>query len=161
MADAPADALGAGEDGAHDDGAGEDSFDVPELHQQYPSKEEAVQAARQYAEDNGFAIVIRNSNGKKVHFICDRGRQPDPRNLQPDASRRRPGSGSRLTGCPYAIFVQFDGTAWTVTSEGACARHNHARATALEAHPTLRHLSEAQEGRIAELQRTGVKATVI
>ena len=121
---------------------------------QYNSREELLESAKQWAAQQGYAIVIARSRFNRLWLKCDRGGQyENRRNLTPD-QRKRKRSDSRLLGCPFRMLavVRKDGV-WKVSTENA--EHNHGPSEDLSQHPTLRRLTEEQSAKVNEMTEAG------
>jgi len=121
---------------------------------QYDSREELLAHAKDWAADQGYAIVIARSRFNRLWLKCDRGgKYENRRNLTPD-QRKRKRSDSRLLGCPFRILavVRKDGI-WKVHVE--VAEHNHGPSEDLTQHPTLRRLTEDQSQKVNEMMDAG------
>ena len=121
---------------------------------QYNSREELLTHAKDWAADQGYAIVIARSRFNRLWLKCDRGgRYENRRNLTPD-QRKRKRSDSRLLGCPFrALAVVRNDGIWKVQVE--VAEHNHGPSDDLTQHPTLRRLTEDQSQKVNEMMDAG------
>ena len=121
---------------------------------QFNSREELLESAKQWAAQQGYAIVIARSRFNRLWLKCDRGGQyENRRNLTPE-QRKRKRSDSRLLGCPFRMLavVRKDGV-WKVSTENP--EHNHGPSEDLSQHPTLRRLTEEQSAKVNEMTEAG------
>ena len=121
---------------------------------QFNSREELLESAKQWAAQQGYAIVIARSRFNRLWLKCDRGGQyENRRNLTPE-QRKRKRSDSRLLGCPFRMLavVRKDGV-WKVSTENP--EHNHGPSEDLSQHPTLRRLTEEQSVKVNEMTEAG------
>lgn len=121
---------------------------------QFNSREELLESAKQWAAQQGYAIVIARSRFNRLWLKCDRGGQyENRRNLTPE-QRKRKRSDSRLLGCPFRMLavVRKDGV-WKVSTENP--DHNHGPSDDLSQHPTLRRLTEEQSAKVNEMTEAG------
>lgn len=121
---------------------------------QFNSREELLANAKDWAADQGYAIVIARSRFNRLWLKCDRGgTYENRRNLTPDL-RKRKRSDSRLLGCPFRVLavVRKDGI-WKVQVE--VGEHNHGPSDDLTQHPTLRRLTEDQSQKVNEMMDAG------
>ena len=121
---------------------------------QYNSREELLAHAKDWAADQGYAIVIARSRFNRLWLKCDRGgKYENRRNLTPD-QRKRKRSDSRLLGCPFRVLavVRKDGI-WKVQVE--IGEHNHGPSDDPTQHPTLRRLTDDQSQKVNEMMDAG------
>jgi len=126
----------------------------------FNTREEAIATIKAFAEEHGFAVVIRSSSEAYVYLICDRGRRYDERWDKSGTIRQRE-TATRLCGCPYSIACRYsreDGRWHVETTE---AQHNHPPSAVPSVHPSLRRFSAADLERIDALRRAGEQPTQI
>lgn len=117
---------------------------------EFGSREELLAGAKDWAAQQGFAVVIARSRFNRLWLKCDRGGSyENRRNLTPDQRKRKRGE-SRLLGCPFRMLatVKKDGI-WKAETDNSV--HNHGPSEDLSMHPTLRRMSEEQLSKVHEM----------
>ena len=121
---------------------------------EYSSREELLTGCKDWAAQQGFAVVIARSRFNRLWLKCDRGgTYENRRNLTPEQRKRKRGE-SRLLGCQFKMLanVKRDGV-WKVETE--VAEHNHGPSDDLSAHPTLRRMTDEQVNKVNEMCDAG------
>lgn len=109
---------------------------------------------KEWAESQGYAIVIGRSRLNRLWLKCDRGGvYTDRHGLTPE-NRKRQRGGSRLTDCPFKVLanVRKDGI-WRCHTE--TAEHNHGPSEDLSVHPSLRRMTDEQIQKVNEMTEAG------
>ena len=120
----------------------------------FPSRESLLSTTKEWAADQGFAIVIARSRFNRIWLKCDRGGSyENRRNITPEQRKRKRGE-SRLLGCPFKMVasVRKDGS-WHVETE--IPDHNHEPSGDLSAHPTLRRMTNEQLQKVSDMCDNG------
>ena len=120
----------------------------------FSGREELLAGVKDWAADQGYAVVIARSRFNRLWLKCDRGgTYENRRNLTPDQRKRKRGE-SRLLGCPFKMLasVKKDGV-WHVETE--ISDHNHGPSEDLSQHPTLRRMTEEQLQKVHEMCDSG------
>lgn len=123
---------------------------APMPPREYRTREELLAGTKDWAAQQGFAVVIARSRFNRLWLKCDRGgTYENRRNLTPDQRKRKRGD-SRLLGCPFKMIatVKRDGI-WRVETE--TPTHNHEPSDDLSAHPTLRRMTDEQLQKVHEM----------
>ena len=116
----------------------------------FTGREELLNGVKEWAADQGYAVVIARSRFNRLWLKCDRGgTYENRRNLTPDQRKRKRGE-SRLLGCPFKMLatVKKDGI-WHVETE--ISDHNHGPSEDLSQHPTLRRMTDEQLQKVHEM----------
>ena len=121
---------------------------------QFRSREELLEFMKDWAETQGYAVVIGRSRPNKVWIKCDRGGKYSDRHAEHPENRKRKRIESRLTGCPFKIQANTkkDGI-WRSRTE--TAEHNHGPSEDLSIHPTLRRMTDEQNQKVNEMTEGG------
>ena len=120
----------------------------------FSGREELLAGVKDWAADQGYAVVIARSRFNRLWLKCDRGgTYENRRNLTADQRKRKRGE-SRLLGCPFKMLatVKKDGV-WHVETE--IPDHNHGPSEDLRQHPTLRRMTEEQLQKVHEMCDSG------
>ena len=120
----------------------------------FSGREELLSGVKDWAADQGYAVVIARSRFNRLWLKCDRGgTYENRRNLTPDQRKRKRGE-SRLLGCPFKMVatVRKDGV-WHVETE--ISDHNHGPSDDLSQHPTLRRMTDEQLQKVHDMCDNG------
>ena len=117
---------------------------------QYDTREELLERAKEWAEHQGYAVVINRSRFNRLWLKCDRGGlYENRRNLTPD-QRKRKRVESRLVGCPFKIVASHGKNGvWKCHTE--IPEHTHGPSDDMREHPTLRRMTEEQTQKVNEM----------
>ena len=121
---------------------------------QFTSREDMLAYMKEWAESQGYAIVIGRSRQNRLWLKCDRGGvYADRHGLTPENRKRKRGE-SRLTDCPFKVLANMrkDGI-WRSHTE--IADHNHEPSEDLSVHPSLRRMTDEQIRRVNEMTESG------
>lgn len=127
---------------------------APMPSSQFNSREELLEACKDWAASQGYAIVIARSRLNRLWLKCDRGgTYENRRNLTPDQRKRKRGD-SRLLGCPFKMLATCrKDKIWRINTE--VPTHNHEPSDDLSAHPTLRRMTDQQLQKVHEMYDEG------
>ena len=120
----------------------------------FPSREDMLAFMKEWAEGQGYAIVIGRSRLNRLWLKCDRGGvYTDRHGLTPENRKRQRGE-TRLTDCPFKVLanVRKDGI-WRCHTE--MAEHNHGPSEDLSIHPSLRRMTDEQIQKVNEMTEAG------
>ena len=109
---------------------------------------------KDWAEHQGYAIVIGRSRLNRLWLKCDRGGvYTDRHGLTPENRKRKRGE-TRLTDCPFKVLanVRKDGI-WRCHTENS--EHNHSPSEDLSVHPSLRRMTDEQVQKVNEMTEAG------
>ena len=127
---------------------------APMPDSRFGSRDEVLNGVKDWAAEQGYAVVIARSRFNRLWLKCDRGGSyENRRNLTPDQRKRKRGE-SRLLGCPFKMIasVKKDGT-WHVETDNP--EHNHGPSDDLSAHPTLRRMTDTQLQKVHDMCDSG------
>ena len=121
---------------------------------QYPNREEMLRSVKQFAESQGYAIVIGRSRLNRLWLKCDRGGVYSDRHGITPENRKRNRGETRLTDCPFKVLASAkkDGI-WKCHTE--VPDHNHGPSEDLSVHPSLRRMSDEQIQKVNEMTEAG------
>ena len=120
----------------------------------FSSREDMLAFIKEWAEGQGYAIVIGRSRLNRLWLKCDRGGvYTDRHGLTPENRKRQRGE-TRLTDCPFKVLanVRKDGI-WRSHTE--MAEHNHGPSEDLSIHPSLRRMTDEQIQKVNEMTEAG------
>lgn len=122
---------------------------------EFASREELMEFMKEWAAEQGFAVVIGRSRPNKLWIKCDRGGKYSerPGAINPNA-RKRKRVESRLMECPFKVQanVKKDGI-WRSRTE--IADHNHGPSEDMSVHPSLRRMTEDQLQKVKQMTEAG------
>ena len=121
---------------------------------QYSSREEMLKSVKQFAESQGYAIVIGRSRLNRLWLKCDRGGVYSDRHGITPENRKRNRGETRLTDCPFKVLASAkkDGI-WKCHTE--IPDHNHGPSEDLSVHPSLRRMTDEQMQKVNEMTEAG------
>ena len=121
---------------------------------EYRSREELLEFMKDWAESQGYAVVIGRSRVNRLWIKCDRGGKYEDKHADHPENRKRKRGESRLTDCPFKVQanVKKDGV-WRSRTENA--EHNHGPSEDLSVHPSLRRMSDEQVQKVNEMTEAG------
>ncbi|KAI8329119.1 hypothetical protein BC941DRAFT_476490 [Chlamydoabsidia padenii] len=100
--------------------------------------------------DEDISEQQQKKNLSSIDLKCDRGGAYRERRTGP-AIRR--GTGTRLVGCPSKWKIVKRQHRWILKTQ--CNNHNHQLDTNLSDHPSMRRLTDSQQGRVAQMTAGG------
>ena len=116
----------------------------------YFQRSDMLAFMKNWAEEQGYAIVIGRSRWDRIWLKCDRGgtSQENPK-LTPE-TRKRKRKSTRMVNCPFQVLahIEKDGTWTCYTANG---EHNHGVIEDVAAHPSLRRMNDDQIEKINEM----------
>lgn len=120
----------------------------------FPSREDMLAFMKEWAEGQGYAIVIGRSRLNRLWLKCDRGGVYTDRHGLTPQNRKRQRGETRLTDCPFKVLanVRKDGV-WRCHTE--TAEHNHGPSEDLSIHPSLRRMTDEQIQKVNEMTEAG------
>ena len=109
---------------------------------------------KDWAESQGYAVVIGRSRVNRLWIKCDRGGKYEDKHADHPENRKRKRGESRLTDCPFKVQanVKKDGI-WRSRTENA--EHNHGPSEDLSVHPSLRRMTDEQVQKVNEMTEAG------
>lgn len=121
---------------------------------EFSSREELLEFMKDWAEAQGFAVVIGRSRVNRLWIKCDRGGKYEDKHADHPENRKRKRGESRLTDCPFKVQanVKKDGI-WRCRTE--IPEHNHGPSEDLSVHPSLRRMTDEQIQKVNEMTETG------
>ena len=121
---------------------------------QYATREEMLKSVKQFAEGQGYAIVIGRSRLNRLWLKCDRGGVYSDRHGITPENRKRNRGETRLTDCPFKVLASAkkDGI-WKCHTE--VPDHNHGPSEDLSIHPSLRRMTDEQMQKVNEMTEAG------
>ncbi len=121
----------------------------------FGTRAELEQTARDWAANNGYAIVVRSSEQNRVVLKCDRGGAYRNRRNLAESDRRRK-TGSTLTNCPFRAVGKMVAAlnAWQLSV--SVPEHNHEASISRAAHASLRRLNEEASRQLVSLTASHV-----
>ena len=121
---------------------------------EFRSREELLEYMKDWAESQGFAVVIGRSRVNRLWIKCDRGGKYEDKHADHPENRKRKRGESRLTDCPFKVQanVKKDGI-WRCRTENS--EHNHEPSEDLSVHPSLRRMTDEQIMKVNEMTETG------
>ena len=127
---------------------------APMPPREFKSREDVLNSTKEWAANQGYAIVIARSRANRLWLKCDRGGNYENRRNLTDEVRKRKRGESRLLGCPFKMIamVKRDGS-WKVETETPA--HNHGPSEDLSLHPTLRRMNQTQMAKVHEMFDAG------
>ena len=121
---------------------------------EFPSREELLESMKEWAENQGYAVVIGRSRVNRLWIKCDRGGKYEDKHADHPENRKRKRGESRLTDCPFKVQanVKKDGI-WRCRTENP--NHNHEPSEDLSVHPSLRRMTDEQIQKVNEMTEAG------
>ena len=121
---------------------------------EFGSREALLEYMKDWAEGQGFAVVIGRSRVNRLWIKCDRGGKYEDKHAEHPENRKRKRGESRLTDCPFKVQanVKKDGI-WRCRTE--IAEHNHGPSEDLTVHPSLRRMTDEQITKVNEMTEAG------
>jgi hypothetical protein len=121
---------------------------------QFAGREELLEYMKDWAEGQGYAVVIGRSRANRLWIKCDRGGKYEDKHADHPENRKRKRGESRLTDCPFKVLanVKRDGI-WRCRTE--IADHNHPPSEDLSVHPSLRRMTDEQLEKVREMTEVG------
>ena len=121
---------------------------------EFGSRAELLEYMKDWAESQGYAVVIGRSRVNRLWIKCDRGGKYEDKHADHPENRKRKRGESRLTDCPFKVQanVKKDGI-WRCRTENA--EHNHGPSEDLTVHPSLRRMTDEQVQKVNEMTEAG------
>ena len=121
---------------------------------EFKTREELLEFQKDWAESQGFAVVIGRSRKNRLWIKCDRGGEYSDKHLHDPENRKRRRKETRLTGCPFIVkSTQKKDGIWRCQTE--TGEHNHGPSEDLSIHPSLRRMTEEQVQKVNEMTEAG------
>ena len=121
---------------------------------EFASREELLEFQKDWAQRQGFAVVIGRSRPNRLWIKCDRGGSYSDKHLHDPENRKRKRKATRLTGCPFNVKATMrKDKIWRCHTESA--EHNHPPSEDLSIHPSLRRMTEEQLDKVNEMTESG------
>ena len=117
---------------------------------EFASREELLEFQKDWAERQGFAVVIGRSRPNRLWIKCDRGGSYSDKHLNDPENRKRKRKATRLTGCPFNVKATMrKDKIWRCHTEAP--EHNHPPSEDLSVHPSLRRMTDEQLAKVNEM----------
>jgi hypothetical protein len=117
---------------------------------EFGTREELLEYLKDWAESQGFAVVIGRSRKNRLWIKCDRGGEYSDKHLNDPENRKRKRKETRLTGCPFMVkSTQKKDGIWRCYTE--TGEHNHGPSEDLTVHPSLRRMTDEQIQKVNEM----------
>jgi hypothetical protein len=127
---------------------------APPPSAEFNSREELLDFQKDWAENQGFAVVIGRSRPNRLWIKCDRGGEYSDKHLNDPENRKRKRKATRLTGCPFNIKATMKkDKIWRCHTE--IGEHNHGPSEDLSIHPSLRRMTDEQLRKVNEMTEAG------
>ena len=121
---------------------------------QFSSRDELLDFQKDWAEAQGFAVVIGRSRPNRLWIKCDRGGEYADKHLHDPENRKRKRKATRLTGCPFNVKATMKkDKIWRCHTE--TPEHNHPPSDDLSIHPSLRRMTDEQLQKVNEMTEAG------
>ena len=121
---------------------------------QFSSRDELLEFQKEWAETQGFAVVIGRSRPNRLWIKCDRGGEYADKHLHDPENRKRKRKATRLTGCPFNVKATMKkDKIWRCHTE--TPEHNHPPSDDLTIHPSLRRMTDEQLVKVNEMTEAG------
>ena len=121
---------------------------------EFSSREELLDFQKDWAENQGFAVVIGRSRPNRLWIKCDRGGEYSDKHLHDPENRKRKRKATRLTGCPFNIKATMKkDKIWRCHTE--IGEHNHGPSEDLSIHPSLRRMTDEQLLKVNQMTEAG------
>ena len=121
---------------------------------EFKSREELLEYQKEWAESQGFAVVIGRSRPNRLWVKCDRGGEYADKHLHDPENRKRKRKATRLTGCPFNVKATMKkDKIWRCHTENG--EHNHPPSEDLSIHPSLRRMTDEQLQKVNEMTESG------
>ena len=128
-------------------------------HAFYNSRKNLINAAKAFASEKGYVLVIKRSKPGKVWLKCNRGDSYRNRFQLSEKGRIRK-TGTRLMDCPMGIVGKLiSPNTWEMTTTNST--HNHNSSLHKSGHPTLRQLSPNKIENVKIMTKAGQPPRVI
>ena len=147
---------GQSEDVASSAAAGEPPLNsmAPPPPGEFASREDLLEFQKDWAERQGFAVVIGRSRPNRLWIKCDRGGSYSDKHLHDPENRKRKRKATRLTGCPFNVKATMrKDKIWRCHTE--TPEHNHPPSEDLSIHPSLRRMTDEQLAKVNEMTEAG------
>lgn len=120
----------------------------------FDSREKLLEYLKNWAQTEGYAVVIGRSRTNRLWIRCDRGGAYHDKHAEDPSQRKRKRKVSRLTGCGFSVKASMrkDGI-WRSRTENG--EHNHGPSEDLRDHPSLRRMNDEQTQVVNELTEDG------
>ena len=121
---------------------------------EFASREDLLEFQKDWAERQGFAVVIGRSRPNRLWIKCDRGGSYSDKHLHDPENRKRKRKATRLTGCPFNVKATMrKDKIWRCHTESP--EHNHPPSDDLTVHPSLRRMTDNQLTKVNEMTEAG------
>lgn len=120
----------------------------------FDSREKLLDYLKNWAQTEGYAVVIGRSRTNRLWIRCDRGGAYHDKHAEDPSQRKRKRKVSRLTGCEFSVKASMrkDGI-WRSRTENG--EHNHGPSEDLRDHPSLRRMNDEQTQMVNQLTEAG------
>lgn len=121
---------------------------------EFNSREETLEYLKAWAKTQGFAVVIGRSRSNRLWIKCDRGGEYADKHMNDPENRKRKRKATRLTGCPFNVKASMKkDQIWRCHTENP--NHNHGPSDDLSLHPSIRRMTDDQQGVVNEMTEAG------